>query len=617
MSKLMQKLNTLRSHGILEDIDLELCRFLGDRDPEISDEILLSACLVSYLYRQGDVCLMLEKYASQTLFEESDEDLHIQAPASDIWEKALLDSEVVGHPGDFKPLILDDGGRLYLHKLWHYENVLARQLINRSQQTTGDIDRALLKEGLDRLFPNNGSGVDWQKVAAAAAVKNKLSVISGGPGTGKTSTVVRVLALLLEQAAQEEQNISIALAAPTGKAAGRLKESISSAKEALNVDEEIRETIPEDTMTLHQLLGARRYSSSFRHDEDNPVPYDLVIVDEASMVDQVLMSKLVNAMLEKTQLILLGDKDQLASVEAGSVLGDICSLESNRFSSDMADWLRELSLAISEDSVAKDVKPLTDHITLLTKSYRFGADSGIARLADCVNNGDADQSLEVLRSGSLTDVTLASIDDTTQLEQVLRENVAGYFENIIQSESVEMALQRLNEFQILAAHRRGPWGIEFLNRYVEQILQQEGLLPKYQQWYTGKPVIINVNDYTLGLHNGDTGLCMPDAQGELKIHFRHEDTIRSIAPGRLPDHNTAFALTVHKSQGSEFNRVLLVLPDKVSQVLSRELVYTAVTRARTAISILGRESVLRKTIHKRLQRSSGLRDRLWGKSNAF
>lgn len=612
MSELMQKFTTLRSQGILEDIDLELCRFLGDRHPEISDEILLSACLVSYLYRQGDVCLMLEKYASQPLFEESAGDLNIKAPDSDIWKKALFDSEVVGHPGDYKPLILDDGGRLYLHKLWHYEKVLAQQLINRSQQTTRDIDRALLQEGLDRLFTNNGEEVDWQKVAAATAVKNNLSVISGGPGTGKTSTVVRLLALLLEQASEQGQNISIALAAPTGKAAARLKDSILSAKEALNVDEEIRESIPEETMTLHQLLGARRYSSAFKYNEDKPVPYDLVIVDEASMVDQVLMSKLVNAMLEKTQLILLGDKDQLASVEAGSVLGDICSLNSNQFSTDTADWLSELSLTIPENRIAEEVKPLTDHITLLTKSYRFKGDSGIARLADSVNNGDAQKSLDVLQADTYGDATLTTVNDTTELEQVLRDNIVRYFQQVIQSDTAETALQQLNEFQILSAHRRGPWGIEFLNQYVEQILQQERLIPKYQQWYSGKPVIINVNDYTLGLHNGDTGICLPDDEGQLKVFFKHEDTIRTIAPGRLPNHSIAFALTVHKSQGSEFNRVLLVLPEKVSQVLSRELIYTAVTRARTTISILGRESVLRETINKKLQRSSGLRDRLWG-----
>jgi len=611
MSKQMDQLKELGSQGVLQDIDLELCRFLNEQDADLSDKVQLAACLVSYLYRQGDVCLLLEKYASQTLFDESDGVSGIEAPELDSWIQALSASQQVGRPGDFKPLILDEGGRLYLHKLWHYENTLAEQLISRSERQVIDIDNHLLHEGLDRLFPNSNPGeVDWQKVAAATSVRHNLSIISGGPGTGKTSTVVRVLALLLEQTAGQGQNLSIALAAPTGKAAARLKESITSAKQDLKVSGEIREAIPDETTTLHSLLGARRYSSSFKYDADNPVPYDLVIVDEASMVDQALMSKLANALLEKTRLILLGDKDQLASVEAGSVLGDICSLEGNQFSPETADWLDELSLTIPESNMTDNVQPLTDHITLLTKSYRFESDSGIAQLAESVNRGLADQSLEVLQSSTYEDASLTTIADTSQLEQIIHNKMVGLFKDVLQSDSAEEALELLNRFQILSAHRRGPWGIEFLNRYVEQVLQRAGLIPKYEQWYPGKPVIINVNDYTLGLHNGDTGICLRD-EGQLKIHFQHEGQIRTISPGRLPDHNTAFALTVHKSQGSEFEEVLLILPDALSQVLSRELIYTAITRARTKIDILGRESVLRQTIQKKLQRSSGLRDRLW------
>lgn len=612
MSKLINQLTVLRSQGMIQGIDLEFCRFLKDQDSDVSEEVLLAACLVSYLYRQGDVCLLLDKYAGRPLFEESKASTSITAPELDPWIEALSASEQVGQPGDFKPLILDEGGRLYLHKLWHYEHALAEQLISRSQRQPEVIDNQLLQGGLDRLFPNSSvDEIDWQKVAAATSVRQSLSVISGGPGTGKTSTVVRVLALLLEQAAGQGQNISIALAAPTGKAAARLKESITSAKQDLEVTDKVREAIPEETITLHSLLGARRYSSSFKYDEDNPVPYDLVIVDEASMVDQALMSKLVNALMEKARLILLGDKDQLASVEAGSVLGDICSLQENRFSEETAEWLGEISLEIPDKYISNNPQPLTDHITLLTKSYRFGSHSGIARLAASVNAGNPDRSLNVLQSDLFEDARLDTLSDTSELEQVIRNNMVAYFRDLLQSDSPEEALDRLKRFQILSAHRRGLWGIEFLNQYVEKVLHEENLVPKYKQWYPGKPVIINVNDYTLGLHNGDTGICLPDAEGELKVYFKREDSIRTIAPGRLPNHNKAFALTVHKSQGSEFDKVLLILPNTVSQVLSRELVYTAITRARTTIHILGRESVLRKTIQKRLQRSSGLRDRLW------
>jgi exodeoxyribonuclease V alpha subunit len=607
MSKLMNNLSALREQEILHDIDLELCRFLREQHRNISEEVLRAACLVSYLYRQGDVCLSLDRYASQSIFDDSD----IQAPDLETWKDQLTNSSLVGNPGDFKPLILD-GNRLYLHKLWHYEDSLARQLIQRSAMQLSNVDTSLLIDGLDRLFPNSPANeVDWQRVAAAVSVKNKLSIISGGPGTGKTSTVVRMLALILEQSSGRATVPNIALAAPTGKAAARLKDSITSAKQDLNIEDEIGNAIPDETMTLHQLLGARRYTSSFKHDEDNPVPYDTVVVDEASMVDQALMAKLMNALLDDTRLILLGDKDQLASVEAGSVLGDICDIDQNQFSEDTAKWLKKVSLSIPKSYISEHPLLLIDHITLLTKSYRFGPKSGIAQLAESVNRGDADEAIHILESDEFADTSLITIAGESDLEKVIRQKVTAYYRNIIQSSSIAKALNVFNDFRLLSAHRRGAWGVTFINRYVEKILQQEKLIPKYGRWYPGKPVIVNVNDYTLQLHNGDTGVCLLDKTGTKKVYFRHEDEVRAVAPARLPDHNTAFALTVHKSQGSEFDEVLFILPNKPSNILSRELIYTAITRARTEITVLGNRPVLRYGVERKLQRSSGLRHRLW------
>ncbi len=611
MSNMINRLSNLREKGIIRDIDVELCRLLKEQHHGISEHILLAACLVSHLYGRGDVCLPLQQYASTELFTESGQESNITAPDLDSWINALKSSPIVGQPGDFKPLILDDANRLYFHKLWQYENQLAEQLIKRSQKETEYIDTELLKDGLDRLFGGSFENPDWQRIAAATAVKKKLSVISGGPGTGKTSTVVRILALLLEQSSKQEESLNIALAAPTGKAAARLKDSILSAKDELEISDDIRTAIPDEAMTLHQLLGARRHTSVFKHNEENPVPYDLVIVDEASMVDQALMSKLMNALLNNTQVILLGDKDQLASVEAGSVLGDICDIDTNKISHKFADWLKELSLDIPQKNIAANSKPLTDNITLLTKSYRFDKDSGIAQLAACVNRGASSIAMDVLASNDYEGATLTSISDRDELNTVLERELTEYFPKIIESDSPEQALDHFGDFQILAAHRRGPWGIEYLNQLVEQLLQRQGLIPKYDRWYVGKPVIVNVNDYTLGLHNGDTGICLRDENGDLKVYFRHEDSVRAIAPGRLPDHNMAYALTVHKSQGSEFDRVLLILPNHRSKVLSRELIYTAITRARTAISIAGGQSVLEYAIKTKLRRSSGLRDHLW------
>lgn len=325
------------------------------------------------------------------------------------------------------------------------------------------------------------------------------------------------------------------------------------------------------------------------------------------------MSKLMNALLDDGQLILLGDKDQLASVEAGSVLGDICNVDHNQFSDHTAKWLDKLSLQVPESAIIENPQSLTDHITLLTKSYRFGPESGIAQLATSVNRGEAIKAIRTLESEKFSGTSLIPIDDQSGLEEVLRKKVTEYFQDIIQSSSVDEALDRFNEFRMLSAHRRGPWGVNYLNRYIEKILQQEGLVPKYERWYPGKPVIINVNDYTLQLHNGDTGLCLLDKNGEKKIFFRREDSPQSVNPARLPDHSTAFSMTVHKSQGSEFNEVLFILPGKSSKVLSRELIYTAATRARTEISVLGKKSVFKQGVKSELQRSSGLRQRLWKK----
>lgn len=612
MTDLMQQLSTLRNRDAIRDIDFELGRFLRQRYPDLSENVLLAAALVSYLYRQGDVCLLLDKYAGQPVFGDGQsEGDDIVAPTKEQWIRDLRQSPVVGAPGDFKPLILDEAGRLYMHKLWHYENELARQLIRRSRLRDQQVDQELLREGLERLFPSADNELDWQQVAAASAIRNKLSVISGGPGTGKTTTVVRVLALLLEQVFSRGEQINIVLAAPTGKAAARLQDSVLAAKQELDMADKIRQGIPDEAMTLHQLLGARRHSSSFKHYEENPVPYDMVVVDEASMVDQALMSKLMRALLDEASVILLGDKDQLASVEAGSVLGDICNLTQNQFSEAMGQWLGDLSIDIPNELVLSNPRILSDNITLLTKSYRFGDESGIARLARAVNTGDRDRVLQVMSSDTYPDASLQTASDQADLESVLRSKVVPYFQKMLQCAHPKEALEAFNEFRMLAAHRRGPWGIEYLNRLVEKILQQEGLIPKYQQWYPGKPVIINMNNYRLGLHNGDTGICLPDEEGNPQVYFPHEDSVRPIAPGRLPAHNKAFALTVHKSQGSEFDEVLLVLPDAPSKVLSRELIYTAITRARTTIEVLGTPSVLQTAIQKKLQRSSGLKDRLW------
>lgn len=610
MDSIINKLESLQKLELIRPIDLELCRFLRDRHPRIEKEVLLAAALTCHLYQQGHVCLPLADYAGQQLFDEEHDDIALQAPDLEQWRQSLQNCPAVGTPGEYKPLILDTSDRLYLHKFWYYEHSLATKLIQKSSEKIKDCDEQLLKDGLDRLF-NTAEQPDWQQVAAATSIFNKLSIISGGPGTGKTSTVVRILALVLEQYQQRDKNLNIVLAAPTGKAAARLKDSIVNAKEELNVSEAIRSAIPEKAQTVHQLLGARRYSSQFRYNADNPVPYDLIIVDEASMVDQALMSKLTEALLDDARLILLGDKDQLASVEAGSVLGDICDRDVNQFSTENAARLAVLSLNLPDKFLTDSDCLLIDNITLLTKSYRFESKSGIAKLSKYVNSGEADRALDILANSQYKDISLHQIESIEGIKQIYEQKLIDYFNDIVNADSAHIALKKFNRFRILAAHRKGPLGIRHLNQLAETILQQRELIPKYAQWYPGKPVIINVNDYTLELFNGDIGVCLPDEQGEMKVYFEDDGEVRGFAHSRLPDHNKAYTLTVHKSQGSEFDEVMLVLPDRVSKVLSRELIYTALTRARSKISIVGKETILRAGIKKSIRRSSGLRDYLW------
>ncbi|SMO40333.1 DNA helicase/exodeoxyribonuclease V, alpha subunit [Fodinibius sediminis] len=607
----MNKLEVLLENEIIRPIDLELCRFLCTQHPEIPGGVLLAACLTSYLYRRGDVCLLVGQYAEQQVFDDSDDGVSLKAPSQQEWVQQLRSCPAVGTPGDYKPLILDQVHRLYLHKLWHYEHTLGKELIRKSKQQVELTDHARLRDGLQTLFGPAGSGVDWQRVAAATAVKNKLSIISGGPGTGKTTTVVRILALILEEADQKGQSPDVVLAAPTGKAAARLKESIAASLDTLDLPGHILSAIPSEAYTLHQLLGAQRYSSRFRHNAENPLPFDLVVIDEASMVDQALMSKVMEALLEHSRLILLGDKDQLASVEAGSVLGDICNVNQNRYSAEKINWLKKMSLSVPETFLAEKPKALTDNITLLTKSYRFDEKSGVAHLSRQVNSGDASEAIALLKSKEFNDIKWHESDSLADLEQVLEQRLPDYFRSIVEAGSPAKALEAFNRFRIFSAHRRGPWGIRHLNQLIEKLLQRREMIPKYADWYPGRPVIINVNDYQIELFNGDTGVCLPNEEGVLNVYFNNDNRVRAVSPRRLPDHETAYALTVHKSQGSEFDEVLLTLPAKPSRVVSRELIYTAITRARTSVGIFAAPEVLRQGIEKKIERTSGLSDQLW------
>jgi len=582
-------------------------RIAGAESPEVS----LAAALASRARVEGHICLDLADTAG--LVSPAQEGGSRRFPPLERWLDRLGKSPAVGRPGDWRPLVLN-GTRLYLYRYWDYERRLAEGLRSRAADDPGKMDDALLREGLRRLFPPGGDKTDWQKAAAFTAVTKRLCVLSGGPGTGKTYTVAKILALLLEQSGT---GFRIALAAPTGKAAARLQESIRGVARTLPCPESVRTRIPDEASTVHRLLGSLPGTASFRHDAAHPLAADAVVVDEASMVDLALFSRLVQALPARTRLILLGDRDQLASVEAGAVLGDICDTgRDHGYSRRHREQYGELTgeELPPADPREKD-EAMGDCIVGLRKSWRFGEDSGIRAASLAVNAGEGRRALDEARSGRFADLCWLELPRPEALQRFLEEHLGEWPGDFREAADPESSLTLLDRFRILCALREGPYGVAAVNGLVERILRRRGIIRPEGRWYAGRPVMITRNDYTLRLFNGDVGMILPDreAGGELRAFFRSPDgSLRSLPPSRLPEHETVWAMTVHKSQGSEFDRVLLVLPDRDAPVLTRELLYTAVTRARKRIGICGRQDVFTAACARRIARFSGLRDALWG-----
>lgn len=593
----------LLQHDELTELDRHfadfICRLAGRRDAWL----WRAAALASNATGRGNVCLEL----AAALPAEGNDGEPAELAA---WIERLRTVPLVGAPGETAPLVLDGAGRLYLHRYWEYETALATALLARSRQECA-VDEELLQDGVRRLFPTPAAEEpDWQLVAALTALCRPLAVISGGPGTGKTATVVKVLALLLEQA--RGGACPIALAAPTGKAAARLAEAIRSAKLGLPVAPAILKQLPEAVTTIHRLLAYHPPSGRFRHQRDNPVPYAAVVIDEASMVDLPLMARLVEALPPTARLILLGDKDQLASVEAGAVLGDICDTgRRHAFSPPFRERLARLAGTALPATAASSAPPLGDSLVVLRKSYRFGAESGIGTVARLVNEGRGEEALALLKAGGCSDLAWRELPPAEQLERQLREPlVAGYDEFRVATEPLP-ALAAFGRFRVLCAHRQGPYGVAALNSLAERVL---AVASGEEEWYPGRPVLITENDYQRGLFNGDIGVVLAGEEERQRLYAFFPDPAGGVVkhlPLRLPGHETVFAMTVHKSQGSEFERVLLILPERASAIVTRELIYTAITRARQRVEVWGREEAFVAAVGTRIRRSSGLRDLLW------
>lgn len=558
-------------------LDTHFADFVVRIDRHPCDALWWGAALTSHAAGRGHTCIHLSDIPDIPLLPVTTS--HRSVPPSDAarWREALAVCNTVGEPGAYTPLVLDAAGRLYLHRSWRCEQQVARVILSRTHRHP--FDEIRLEAALDRYFPLSAGEVDLQREAARSALTHLFSVVSGGPGTGKTATVARILALLCDMAG--DAHPEIVLAAPTGKAAARLHHSILHAAGRLALSDDIRNSMPTEVRTIHRLLGVQSRTGGFRHNRDNRLSCDILVVDEASMVDLQLMAGLLEALRDDARIILLGDRNQLASVEAGAVLADIC------------------------DSADEAVVPVTQ----LTKSYRFGSTSGIASLSRLINNGESAAAVELLRSEQAPDIRWRPLPAGRAFDEAVAAAAREGYVTYARAASPEAALAVLDSFRLLSPLRSGQYGTEHLNRLCESSLMPE----RKNDLGSGcpLPVMVTGNNYELGLFNGDTGILINNDEGTQTVWFDSpEGGVRHFSALRLPPSEPAFALTVHKSQGSEFDRVLLILPDRLSDVLSRELLYTAVTRARSSIEIWGTEEVFRQTIERRTVRHSGLRDRL-------
>jgi exodeoxyribonuclease V alpha subunit len=609
-------LSLLYQYGIISEIDFHFARLMTRLANASNAAAGLAAALVSRATGEGAVCLDLQTLGGRPVSMDAAGEAALVCPEPAAWRRMLLGSGVVGGPGEFRPLVLDADNRLYLYRYWEYEQTLATAVAAKASGVICDIDPTRMQASLERLFPNSlETPVDWQRVAAVVAVLKALCIISGGPGSGKTTTVARLLALLLEQG--PTPNLRIQLAAPTGKAAARISASIRAARHGLNCETAVKAAIPVQATTLHRLLGTIPGSPYFRHNAQNPLAVDVVVVDEASMVDLALMAKLVLAMPPAARLVLVGDKDQLASVEAGAVLGDICGRETrHRFS---REFCTTLSAATGQNlqrwcNPTQKRSGLTDCIVALRHNYRFSRSSGIGRLSRAVNAGDTASVAAILRTPPDASVFWQPMPGPGEFEKGLADLFLEGYREYLTAENPAKALQALGHFTVLTPFNRGPYGVIALNRLAESSLERSGLIDPASRWYARRPLLITRNNHEMGLFNGDLGLILPAEghAGRQDACFSGPDgAVRRLPPQRLPPHETVFAMTVHKSQGSEFGSVLVILPENDSPLLTRELLYTAVTRAREKVLIWGPEGGLTAAVSKKIERASGLHDVLW------
>lgn len=671
--RVIEPLRSLADLGYLRRLDAEFALYMAELDPAADPALPFAAAMLCRAEGQGHTCLAVAELANPDPSQEAEHreaEMIISRLRSTLpkslpeWVAALARSAPILHaeqaPDQGQPLVLDDREgrpRLYLRRYWRDERSLAEALMQRCSLRE-PVDEPRARALIDLLFEGSEGTVDsgtdrptdWQRIACAIALRSRCTIITGGPGTGKTYTAARLLALCLGMS-EDPIGVSIALAAPTGKAAARLRQSIEGALHTLRmrigerIDLKALDAAAIKTGTLHALLGSRPDSRRFQHNSHRPLDLDLVLVDEASMVDLAMMSALLNALPKSSRLILLGDKDQLASVEPGAVLGDLCAQGgAERYDEDTARYLAVTTgQCVAGHEAAPDgsaptaggrsaspaLAALGQQTVILRKSERFSGPIG--ELARRVNDGeDPAETARLLRSDASGTLWYLAEDDLDQVIDIAvrgRSGAAACYRDylaLIQStqlagssdqrdEQIRGILRAFERFRVLCAVRDGAWGTIGLNRQIEARLSREGLIQPQGLWYVGRPVMVTRNEPRLGLSNGDVGVTLPagDDSAKLRVYFLNGIRVHSVSVNRLSHVETAFAMTVHKSQGSEFDHTLLALAAYAGRVLTRELLYTGITRARSAFSLAAANGgLLQAAIQRKTRRESGLRDAL-------
>lgn len=614
-------LGRFNAAGLLAPSDVHVAVRLSELAGVDDDALRLGIAFAVRAPRLGHVCVDLESVRG-TASSETETEVDVDAlpwPESATWAATMAESPVVGED---RPLHLS-GAQLYLNRLWVDQCLVASDLAARAATPVGDVLDEVLAEGLARLFQADADRQHLQPIAAAAAVRCAVSVIAGGPGTGKTTTVARVLALLDEQAlAAGRPPPQSLLAAPTGKAGARLEEAVRSEAADLPIEEATRQRLLElRGTTIHRLLGFNPGNRTrFRYNRENQLAHDVVVVDETSMVSLSLMARLLEALRPGARIVLVGDPEQLASVEAGAVLGDIVGPASRQLCMGAKMRTRlavDTGFEVSDPGETLPHSVLGDGIVVLRHVHRHGG--AIARLARAVQHGDPNAAMDVLAQAD-TNVQWIDTEDTesgaTEGRKAIQAGAVQSGRAVIEAAAAGQAaaaLAALNRFRVLCALRRSAEGVDSWTRQIENWLEQEvdGFSPG-PRWYVGQPLIVTENDYSLGLYNGDIGVVARDGADRMVAAFERGGEVVSVSPTRLAAVDTVYAMTVHKSQGSQFHTVGFVVPAAGSRLLTRELLYTAVTRARERLIVVGSEEAIRSAVERPISRASGLRRALWG-----